>query len=98
MMIHSVIHVYKGKRESGERWTSLSSKILIFFKKKNQKKKKLLFSFVSFVCPDFFQKSTIIIIHHRPHCRERERERKGKKSGTKSSSLRLVVFPKGVVQ
>ncbi len=57
---------------------------LKIFSKKNQKR----FSFVSFV-------SRLSKKRHRPPAREREREKeKEKESGTKSSSLRLIVFLK----
>ena len=77
MMIHSVIHVTK-ERESGERWTSLSSKILIFFKKKTKRKKNCFLSSLSCV-PTFFKKapsSSFIIDPIAEREREKERERK----------------------
>lgn len=73
MIIHFVIHVYKGKRERREMDVSLSSKILIFFKKTTKRKKNC----VSFVCPNFFQiKKAPSTHHHSKREREKERERK----------------------
>jgi len=78
-MIHSLFMCTK-ERESGERWTSLSSKILIFFKKKTKRKKNFCFlSSLSCVVPTFFKKapsSSFIIDPIAEREREKERERK----------------------
>ena len=83
-----MIHFRKERERERERWMD-TGRLSHFFKKT---KKKVFLS--SLLCPDF-QKSVI----DPPREREREREKeKEKESGTKSSSLRLIVFLKESVQ
>ena len=80
-----MIHFRKERERERERWMD-TGRLSHFFKKT----KNVFLS--SLLCPDF-QKSVI----DPPRERERERE-KEKESGTKSSSLRLIVFLKESVQ
>ena len=82
-----MIHFRKERERERERWMD-TGRLSHFFKKT----KNVFLS--SLLCPDF-QKSVI----DPPREREREREKeKEKESGTKSSSLRLIVFLKESVQ
>ena len=86
-----MIHFRKGRERERERERWMDTGRLSHFFRKT---KNVFLS--SLLCPDF-QKSVIDPPREREREREREKE-KEKESGTKSSSLRLIVFLKESVQ